>query len=43
MIGDPPNIMIGSQAGLHFNAFLLNVAPAAAVVFVAQVLMTHLV
>ena len=43
MIGDPPNIMIGSQAGLHFNAFLLNVAPAAAVVFVAQVLMTHMV
>jgi Na+/H+ antiporter NhaD/arsenite permease-like protein len=43
LIGDPPNIMIGSQAGLHFNDFLLNVAPAAAAVFVAQVLMTHLV
>ena len=43
MIGDPPNIMIGSQAGLDFNAFLLNVAPAAAAVFVAQVLMTHLI
>jgi Na+/H+ antiporter NhaD/arsenite permease-like protein len=43
LIGDPPNIMIGSQAGLHFNGFLLNVAPAAAAVFVAQVLMTHLV
>jgi len=43
MIGDPPNIMIGSQAGLSFNAFLLNVAPAAAAVFMAQVLMTHLV
>jgi Na+/H+ antiporter NhaD/arsenite permease-like protein len=43
LIGDPPNIMIGSQAELHFNDFLLNVAPAAAVVFAAQVLMTHLV
>jgi Na+/H+ antiporter NhaD/arsenite permease-like protein len=43
LIGDPPNVMIGSLAGLHFNAFLLNVAPAAAAVLVAQVLMTHLV
>jgi len=43
LIGDPPNIMIGSLAGLHFNDFLLNVAPAAGAVFVAQVLMTHLV
>jgi len=43
LIGDPPNIMIGSIAGLSFNAFLLNVAPAAAAVLVAQVLMTHLV
>jgi Na+/H+ antiporter NhaD/arsenite permease-like protein len=43
LIGDPPNIMIGSQVGLHFNAFLLNVAPAAAAVFAAQVLMTHFV
>jgi Na+/H+ antiporter NhaD/arsenite permease-like protein len=43
LIGDPPNIMIGSRAGLHFNAFLLNVAPAAAAVLVAQLLMTHLV
>lgn len=43
LTGDPPNIMIGSAAGLHFNAFLLNVGPAAAAVLVAQVLMTHLV
>jgi Na+/H+ antiporter NhaD/arsenite permease-like protein len=43
LIGDPPNIMIGSQAGLHFNDFFLNVAPASAAVFAAQVLMTHLV
>jgi len=42
LIGDPPNIMIGSLAGLSFNAFLLNVAPAAVLVLGAQVLMIHL-
>jgi Na+/H+ antiporter NhaD/arsenite permease-like protein len=41
LIGDPPNIMIGSRAGLSFNAFLLNVAPAALLVLVAQLLMVH--
>jgi len=34
--------MIGSLAGLSFNAFLLNVAPAAVLVLGAQVLMIHL-
>jgi len=33
LIGDPPNIIIGSQAGLSFNSFLLNLAPAIALVF----------
>ena len=28
LIGDPPNIMIGSAAGLSFNDFLANLAPA---------------
>jgi Na+/H+ antiporter NhaD/arsenite permease-like protein len=28
LIGDPPNIMIGSAAGLTFNDFLGNLAPA---------------
>ena len=27
LIGDPPNIMIGSAADLSFNAFLINLAP----------------
>lgn len=27
LIGDPPNIIIGSRAGLTFNDFLLNTAP----------------
>jgi len=31
LIGDPPNIMIGSAVGLSFNEFLINLAPIAAV------------
>jgi len=42
LIGDPPNIMIGSRVGLSFNAFLLNAGPAALLVLVAQLLMVHL-
>ena len=29
LIGDPPNIIIGSRAGLSFNDFLVNLAPLA--------------
>lgn len=32
LIGDPPNIMIGSAANLSFNDFLVNLAPIAMVV-----------
>src|SRR5262249_23383630 len=32
LIGDPPNIMIGSLAGFDFNAFILNVTPVIVVV-----------
>ncbi len=31
LIGDPPNIIIGSAAGLSFNDFVNNLAPVAAV------------
>ena len=31
LIGDPPNIMIGSAAGLTFDEFIINVAPMMAV------------
>lgn len=31
LIGDPPNIIIGSRAGLTFNDFLVNMAPVVAV------------
>lgn len=33
LIGDPPNIMIGSAVGLSFNDFLFNLAPIAALIF----------
>ena len=42
LIGDPPNILIGSLAGLDFNAFILNLAPVVIVVMTAQALVTHL-
>jgi Na+/H+ antiporter NhaD/arsenite permease-like protein len=32
LIGDPPNIMIGSAAALTFNDFLINLAPVVVVV-----------
>ncbi|KDN21507.1 ArsB/NhaD family transporter [Amycolatopsis rifamycinica] len=31
LIGDPPNIIIGSRAGLDFNDFLVNLAPIVAI------------
>ncbi len=32
LIGDPPNIMIGSAVGLSFNDFIINLAPIAFVI-----------
>jgi Na+/H+ antiporter NhaD/arsenite permease-like protein len=43
LIGDPPNILIGSQAGLDFNAFLANTAPVAALIMAVQAVMVHLI
>jgi Na+/H+ antiporter NhaD/arsenite permease-like protein len=43
LIGDPPNIMIGSLAGLDFNAFLIHLAPVIVLVQAAQLVMTHLI
>jgi Na+/H+ antiporter NhaD/arsenite permease-like protein len=42
LIGDPPNILIGSLAGLDFNAFVYNLAPIIVVVMIVQALMIHL-
>lgn len=41
LVGDPPNLMIGSQAGLSFNDFIVQLAPVIVVVQVVQALMTH--
>lgn len=43
LIGDPPNILIGSAAGLSFNAFILHLSPAAAIVLAVQLAVGHLV
>lgn len=42
LIGDPPNILIGSAAGLSFNDFVRNVAPGVAIILVVQILALHL-
>ncbi len=43
LIGDPPNILIGSQVGLDFNAFVVHLTPVIIVVMVVQAIMIHLV
>ena len=37
LIGDPPNIMIGSAAGLSFNDFILGTGPAVLLVMLATI------
>jgi Na+/H+ antiporter NhaD/arsenite permease-like protein len=37
LIGDPPNIMIGSASGMGFVDFILNLAPIVIVIFVAVI------
>ncbi len=39
LIGDPPNILIGSAAGLSFNDFLVHMAPASVVIFLVTCVM----
>ncbi len=41
LIGDPPNILIGSAAGLGFTDFLANMAPIALVILVVFVGLTR--
>jgi Na+/H+ antiporter NhaD/arsenite permease-like protein len=41
LIGDPPNIIIGSRASLTFNDFLVNMAPAVIVIFALFVASTR--
>jgi Na+/H+ antiporter NhaD/arsenite permease-like protein len=42
LIGDPPNIMIGSAAGLSFNAFIFHLLPVVIVVMAVQLVLTQL-
>jgi Na+/H+ antiporter NhaD/arsenite permease-like protein len=43
LIGDPPNIMIGSAAKLTFNDFLLNLAPVVVVIMALTLIPIYLV
>lgn len=43
LIGDPPNIMIGSATGLTFNDFVINLAPVAIVVMLATLVPIYLI
>ena len=36
LIGDPPNILIGSAANIDFNSFLIYMGPTVAIVFIAS-------
>jgi len=42
LIGDPPNIMIGSAAKLSFNEFLMNMGPIAVVDLLLTIAMVYL-
>jgi Na+/H+ antiporter NhaD/arsenite permease-like protein len=39
LIGDPPNILIGSAANIDFNSFLVYMGPTVAIVFVASLIL----
>jgi Na+/H+ antiporter NhaD/arsenite permease-like protein len=41
LIGDPPNILIGSQVGLSFNDFVVHLTPVIVVVMVVQAVIIH--
>jgi Na+/H+ antiporter NhaD/arsenite permease-like protein len=43
LIGDPPNIIIGSAAHLSFNDFVIALSPVIVVVMAVQLLATHLI
>jgi Na+/H+ antiporter NhaD/arsenite permease-like protein len=42
LIGDPPNIMIGSYAGITFNDFVIHLTPVVIAVMVAQIIYNKL-
>jgi len=42
LIGDPPNIMIGSATGLSFNAFVIHLAPVVLVILATTLIPFYL-
>lgn len=42
LIGDPPNILIGSAAGIDFNTFLIYMGPTIAIIFGFSLLLIKL-
>jgi len=42
LIGDPPNILIGSAAGIDFNSFLVYMGPTMAIIFVISLALLKL-
>jgi Na+/H+ antiporter NhaD/arsenite permease-like protein len=43
LIGDPPNILIGSLADLSFNAFVVHLTPIILVIMAVQAIMIHFI
>jgi Na+/H+ antiporter NhaD/arsenite permease-like protein len=43
LIGDPPNIMIGSAASIDFNSFIVHMGPTIAVSFAASMMLLKLI
>src|SRR5512134_3504923 len=43
LIGDPPNILIGTQVGLSFNDFVINLTPVILIVLAVHVVSIHLI
>ncbi|MCW9046788.1 MAG: ArsB/NhaD family transporter [Gammaproteobacteria bacterium] len=43
LIGDPPNIMIGSATGLGYNDFLFNLAPIAILILLISIIPIYLI
>lgn len=41
LIGDPPNVVVGSQAGLTFMEFLTNLGPCIAIVMAVSILVVY--
>src|SRR5919109_1067362 len=43
LIGDPPNILIGSAVGLTFNDFVINLGPVIVIILALQMVANHVI